>query len=545
MAPPCTPTTTNANDLFEYTTGRWIVNDKPRRTDRRREFNVDGLRRLAAESVKRAPEDIMSLRKIGEGGFNRVFLITMRDGFRMVARIPYLTTAPKYFAVASEAATMVFLRDSGLPVPEVYGYSPTPDNAAETEYIFMQFIEGVSLADVFSDLGEENITSILRQLVELESTVWSTSFPAGGSLYFAEDLANVAGRSTTTKPGVPLREDKRFCIGPETDLALWFGRRSQLDVDRGPYANAEESLVGGAEKEQAYLRQFGRPLLPLQRVRRSAYQYQEQLPSDHIENLDRYLRIVPSLIYRGPYPDYFCMRHPDLNPNNIMVAWSPDSNSYAIVSLIDWQHTSILPISLHAHVPHWLQDGMRPTMVQPSLPEGFDDMDEAQQESELELYRSLLISYEYLKNTWKRNIIYHDALTDPMGILRRRIFIHARALWEGETFELKVPLIHATERWEALAGEGVPCPIVFDPNDVRETKKLHAVRREMDGYMEVARDKLGVGADDWVPAEHYEETKARSKQWKERGLAAEDDVEERARAAAHWPFDDMDETDYL
>lgn len=54
----------------------------------------------------------------------------------------------------------------------------------------------------------------------------------------------------------------------------------------------EAALVRGAEKE---LRQFGRPMLPLQRRRREAYKYQEQPPSDHIENLDRYL-IASSLV---------------------------------------------------------------------------------------------------------------------------------------------------------------------------------------------------------------------------------------------------------
>ena len=106
------------------------VNDQLRRAERRRDFNVDGLLRLAAESVNQSPDDIESLRKLAEVGFNRIFLITMRDGFRMVARIPYPATVPKYFAVASEVATLAFLRSAGVPTPEVYRYSPTPDNAA-------------------------------------------------------------------------------------------------------------------------------------------------------------------------------------------------------------------------------------------------------------------------------------------------------------------------------------------------------------------------------------------------------------------------------
>ena len=204
------------------------INDALRQAERKRVFNVDGLRRLAAESVDRSPDDIVDLKKLAEGGYNRTFLITMRDGFQMVARIPYTVTSPKYFALASEVATMTLLRSSGLPIPEVYGYSPSPDNAAETEYIFMEFVDGIQLSNIWFDLKEEDIISITRQFAELESKMMSIAFPAGGSLYYARDMEKVAGR-----PIIPL-EDERFCMGPDTRLPLWHGRRSQLDVDRGP-----------------------------------------------------------------------------------------------------------------------------------------------------------------------------------------------------------------------------------------------------------------------------------------------------------------------
>jgi len=204
------------------------INDALRLAERRRVFNVDGLRRLAAESVNRSPDDIVDLQKLAEGGFNRTFLITMHGGFRMVARIPYPATTPKYFTVASEVATMALFRSSGLPIPEVYGYSPAPDNTAETEYIFMEFVEGTNLSHRWFGLGEDDIISITCQLAELESKMMSIAFPAGGSLYYTKDLEKAAGR-----PGIPL-EDERFCVGPDTRPPLWYGRRSQLDVDRGP-----------------------------------------------------------------------------------------------------------------------------------------------------------------------------------------------------------------------------------------------------------------------------------------------------------------------
>jgi hypothetical protein len=126
---------------------------------------------------------------------------------------------------------MALLRSFGLPIPDVYGYSPAPNNAAGTEYIFMEFVQGANLSDIWFDLGEREIISISQQLAKLESKMMSIAFPAGGSLYYTEDLENVAG--TVSGPGITL-EDKRFCVGPDTSLPLWYGRRSQLDLNRGP-----------------------------------------------------------------------------------------------------------------------------------------------------------------------------------------------------------------------------------------------------------------------------------------------------------------------
>ena len=204
------------------------VNNELRLAERRREFDVDELCRLAAQSVGRSSRDINTFVKLAEGGFNRTFLVTMHDGLEMIARIPYPVTDPKFYAIASEVATMRFLRSSGLPVPEVYDYSPSSDNAAKTEYIFMEFVRGTKLSDVWMELGEPDIASVLRQLVQLESRVMSIPFTAGGSLYYTNDLEKASG-----KTGV-LLDDERFCVGPDVRLHMWYGRRSQLDVDRGP-----------------------------------------------------------------------------------------------------------------------------------------------------------------------------------------------------------------------------------------------------------------------------------------------------------------------
>lgn len=282
-------------------------------------------------------------------------------------------------------------------------------------------------------------------------------------------------------------------------------------------------------------------------MRREGYQYQEQPPSNHVENLDRYLLIASSLIPRNPALIHPRIRHPDPQPSNIFVSRSPDSNLH-VVGLIDWQHTSILPSFLLAGIPQRLQNYDDPTsqsMTRPSLPENFGDLDENQQSREEELYRRRLVHYHYTKNTEEYNGLHHAALVDPIGALRRRLFSHASDPWEGETLALKVALIEATENWETLTGGDPPCPVMFDAQDVRETMKLDEVQRGTDETLEACQNIIGFGPEGWVPAGHYEEAMARSKKMKEDGLATVESEEERAQIAAHWPLDNMDEEKYM
>ncbi|KNZ76689.1 hypothetical protein J132_09222 [Termitomyces sp. J132] len=463
----------------------------------------------------------------------------------MVARIPYLITVPKFYAIASEVATMRFLRSSGLPVPEVYDYSPSPDNVAKTEYIFMEFIRGTKLSDVWAELNEPDIVSVLRQLAQLESRMMSIPFPAGGSLYCTNDLVKVAGTT-----GIPLN-DERFCVGPDVRLRMWYGRRSQLDVDRGPYKSPEEVLAAVAYKELAYLKQFGRPLLPFQRERRESYGHKEQSPSDHIENLHRYLLIAPLLVPKNSALHNFRIRHPDLQPSNVIVSTSSDSNELKIVSLLDWQHASILPLFLLAGIPGRLQnydDPVSQALVHPSLPANMDELDQSEQSHAMQLYHRHLVHFHYVKNTEEYNKLHDDAMSDLVCMLIYRLCEQAGAPWEGETHALKSSLIEATEIWGRLTGKDVPCPIIFEPEDICKTKELGEKLQVADENFEGCQAIVGFGTDTWVSTEHYRMAMALAETLTTRIFTMVREIEEeevRAKAEANWFLSDMDEKDYM
>lgn len=213
------------------------ANDAHHLRERRRVFDIPGLFKAIAKAMSCETEQIVDFRKLGEGGLNRIFLITLDTEFQLVARIPYPLLIPKAYAVASEVATMDFLRSRGLPIPEVYAYSFTPNNEAETEYILMEYVKGTDLGQIWFGLKEDEIISLMDQLAKVESIMMSISFPAGGSIYYASDLKELSGNE-----GIPFDEQvesialkkERFCIGPDVSVPLWYGRREQLNVFRGP-----------------------------------------------------------------------------------------------------------------------------------------------------------------------------------------------------------------------------------------------------------------------------------------------------------------------
>ena len=70
-----------------------------------------------------------------------------------------------------------------------------------------------------------------------------------------------------------------------------------------------------------------------------------------------------------------------------------------------------------------------------------------------------------------------------------RLFDQAGAPWEGETHALKTTLTEATEIWERLMGEDVPCPVAFKPEDLLKTKELSTKLQVADELCAVTFDE--------------------------------------------------------
>lgn len=202
-------------------------NESLRLAERRLSFNVDELKNVAARSVHKPVSDITSLRKVAEGGFNRIFELCMKDGTSILARLPYPTTIPRRLAVASEVATMDFVRAHGIPTPRILGYA-IDENPVGSEYILMEKLPGRPIGNAWFHLSENQRLQILHDVIKLEAKLFDIQLPASGSIYYSRDLDARIPKAEI------IGTDGQFCVGPYTGGRWWHGERENLACDRGP-----------------------------------------------------------------------------------------------------------------------------------------------------------------------------------------------------------------------------------------------------------------------------------------------------------------------
>ena len=181
--------------------------------------------------VRRPIKDLASITKLAEGCFNRVLQATFVDGQAVLARLPFRSTAPAHYAVASEAATLDFLHHHGVPVPKVLGYSSVKTNPVGAEYLLLEKIEGIPLSDRWFTMDTKARVQVMRQIVDVEKRFFDIRLPASGSLYYRKDLT--PSEYTIPVPGVSQAADG-FVIGPTAQYEWWYRERAALATDRGP-----------------------------------------------------------------------------------------------------------------------------------------------------------------------------------------------------------------------------------------------------------------------------------------------------------------------
>ncbi|ESZ90625.1 phosphotransferase enzyme family protein [Sclerotinia borealis F-4128] len=520
------------NPFFNYTFNRWLYNEQLRLVERQLYFDINKLCRIIAKAVGQPQNDLVLVTKLAEGGSYRIFEATFRDGLKAVARLPYPCTIPRKYGVASEVATMEFLRTHGIPIPKILDWSSSTSNPLASEYIIMERVPGKELADTWLTMTLKERMAIIEKIVHLEKLLFDIKFPASGSIFFKDSLD--AGVKTVDMPKSEensLKDASRFCIGPSTEYLWWYQRRNELAANGGPWQNSEEVLKAVGEREILWLQRFGEKRYPREPFYREFYGREKVDPQVQVQFLQDYLKIAPHLVPKAEQLNTPIIRHPDLSPSNILISDNGD-----IAGVIDWQHAAILPLFLQAKVPKHFQnygDDDSENFRRPKLADDFITMTSSDSEVEMELYRRRQVHYFYLSYTNQINKAHFQAIGKYGLVLRNQLFDTAGRPWEGDITSLQAQLIKTLMNWSEITSSDDNPPVLYPPVEIKECLDRDAKQKSIDEQMQSLRECIGVNIDGLVVNEEFENAREKAKLIKQELVEGADTEEEKMEFDEH------------
>ncbi|KAJ5445860.1 hypothetical protein N7491_001942 [Penicillium cf. griseofulvum] len=452
--------------FFRYTSGRWLWDEEQQLKDRYKAFDVAELQSLAAKAVR--SDSCISITKLAEGGYNKVFRLIMDDGKRVLARIPNSNAGPAFYSTASEVATMELARDFlQIPVPRVFDWSAISNNTVGSEYIIMEEVSGIQLGLIWNQLSPDRKLSIMKEIVTIESKMLAMSF------------------SQELPPNLKSEYTRNSVLGlPSTEA---FGTRNARRCrSRGvliksftiPKPISEATLISSAQNN----------------------------PQIHLQLLEKYLKVAPAIIGIDPVLTRPILWHGDLYSSNLFI-----DDSY-ITAIIDWQGSWAGLLFLQSQ-PSPIVDYQGSILLQ--RPDNFDDLDPEQQaELKQNIFKSTLYQL-YLLETKERNPLLAKAFHLDHGKTRRLSVEFAGNTWDDDIVSFREALINVERHWQELGIQG-ECPYHFTQDEI------HSHFVDAEGWNEV-QDFLNsieglVKRDGWTYPDTFDAAFNFFSELRERGL---------------------------
>ncbi|KAJ7099703.1 kinase-like domain-containing protein [Mycena epipterygia] len=528
------------DDFENYKSGAWLYNDKIQRNNRFVKFDVAALIAVAVQTA--GASSCTSFKFLADGTSNRLFDIRLDNGIELVAKLPFVIAGPVHLMTASEVATMMFAREIlELPVPRVYTWcSRAEETKVGWEYIIMQKVHGVQLMDRWWGIKGPAVMGVLKDLVAAEQKMTDTEFGMLGSLFLAKDLPEDTGspvlRFSTADKTMP----RQYKIGPSVDRRFWRGARSEMKIDRGPWASFPAYARAIADCEIAWLETHARPHLPTSPLYRSPL---ENDPKTHVALLQAYISVIDYLVPPRRVRA-LTLWHPDLHASNLIVT-SPPAEAPRIESIIDWQTARIEPLLHAGTIPTFLDysHGTYVTPVapgrvdaRPELPSNFDTLKDEEKSLANRQLTQAARNELYTIVTEEQNPSLHKYRTFEHTELYSWPHYWASRTWDEGTAILEKVLMEVCDEWEHIAGSDIPCPISF--SDERRANHAEDMRRFVqEREIEELIDEIGVQPDGWVPVDKLDDAMRRNREVCETYISGlEQRDKERVRHC--WPFQD-------
>ncbi|KAM5457487.1 hypothetical protein MaudCBS49596_000682 [Microsporum audouinii] len=514
------------DNLFRYTSGRWLIDEKRQLEQRFVKFSIDELCSRAA-AVFGPKTKCVRVVKV-EGNSNKAFLLTMDDGNEVIAKIPCPNAGAPLLTTASEVATLKFLRSHiSIRVPEVYAWSSDSSNPVGAEYIIMEKIRGVALAEKWESMNSLQRYKIIDRIVEMETEFRSLRLPAYGSLFLRDSLPSEYHYYPLPSD---LDPDGLFCIGPSSSRPLCHNKPTEVSkLSIGPWDTISDYALSIPHKELALIA-----------ADRGKVQARLNRFDDH-QSVDEYSDLLQMAMQVLPYlskdPQVLkwsdsVIWHNDLHFGNIYV--SPDDPTM-VEGVIDWQSIEACPLFVQVQFPEFLRPpkSYRPGTEIPELPKNFDDLD-PDEKKRAEEEQALATQSKYYEMYC---LGYNTPVYNAMKLDRRlwEPFVCCELPSTGFLVPLRNSLIQVFRDWNLLGLPG-SCPFEFTEDDLKRHNE-QVQRYEDNRYlMDIIKGQLRTDDNGWVPIERWEAANKMNEYLFDTYMKTVSEEMSPEKAERAWPF---------
>ncbi|KAL9631712.1 MAG: hypothetical protein Q9204_004111 [Flavoplaca sp. TL-2023a] len=546
-------------DLFEYTNGRFLSDEKCQLAKRYLKFDLTNLCEEASRVTNGST--VQRVEKM-EGGFSKALLMRMNNGKEAVAKLPCPNAGRAMYSTASEAAVLHYRSyiyrsqdcqvtdivilvstHTQVPTPKLLAWNANATNPVGAEYIIMEKAPGVQLFTVWDDVSAADRINLIKSLTQLERQLATIKFPAYGSLYHRQSISKPSERIDLDMSVDPAGH---YCVGPSC-FPAWTNGSTTADLnsmlDMGPCEYLQGSwvqtmlIVKGLDLHQygsaLAQRSASRTCLPMNKTMSLNLQ---GTPEDHTILRDIALKLLPYLagspiLQQSAKP---VLWHTDLHMGNIFVSETDHSQ---IVSIIDWQHTSISPHFLQARWPVFLSppDNYALGPKHPKLPEEFENFDPHDKEVALFEKEKADNSKAYEIATYLNNRATYKALRE-IDEPTQEFFKRIGDSWDDGIVPLQMCVHKISETWSQLGFSNL-CPLDISIRDKEIFNQHSGEYKQWYGICDFAKKYLDTDNDGWIaPQADFDEKKLQNKALLDLLIERAPTENEAMETRRMWPF---------